>query len=450
MKKKTHLSKVIPLTLLMTLMLLALGACGATADPSANEPLPADSPASDSSSNDVSADTAAGGGEGTTITFWNGFTASDGDILREIVDRYNATNAKGITVEIDIMPWGNMLEKLAPAIATNTGPALILLGSDTIPEYADSGGLIEMDDFWAISGLDQSNYAQNVQDAFAFKGCVYGIPMQFNTNYLYWNKDIFIEAGLDPDVPPRNMSELVEYAAKLTDKSKEQYGFGIALGNINITNFLWSNGGDWLSADQTRAACDSPEMIKTLSMLQNFAIDGVTPIGMSGADLDNLLYAGQLGLYINGPWLINGCRENNLNFGIGAVPGADNGHLQVPGGGVAYMVTSSASEAEKAAAYDFIAYWLSDEVLTEWTLRNGFPAWSKTVLADPAIQADPIQKVLGPLSDYGRIPFNGMPEYGQMAGDYLDPLFEQLMYDMITPEDCARQMAEGIDAVLGN
>lgn len=77
--------------------------------------------------------TATGGQKSVKIQFWNGFTASDGDILREIFDRFNAQNDKGITVEMDIMPWDNLFEKLAPALATGTAPALLLLGSEYIP-----------------------------------------------------------------------------------------------------------------------------------------------------------------------------------------------------------------------------------------------------------------------------------------------------------------------------
>lgn len=384
------------------------------------------------------------------VRFWNGFTASDGDILREIVDRFNEENELGIVVEMNIMPWGNMLEKLAPALSTGTAPALILLGMETIPEYAASGGLIPLDEFWAWSGLDKGNYLQNVQDSFVFENVTYGIPMQYNTFYLYWNKDLFIEEGLDPEQPPKTFDELKEYAEKLTDLSKQQYGYGIQNGNRSITDFLWSNGGDWLNSDQTEAASNSPEMIEVLTMLQGFANEGLTPVGMSGADLDNLLYAGQLGMYVNGPWLINGCKQAGLNFGIDAIPASNSGNLQVPGSGVGFMVSGSATEEEKIAAFEFIKYWLSKDILKEWTLRNGFPAWSNEVLADEEVQNDPLQKVLGPLTQYGRVPFLGMPEYGKIAADYLDPLFEKLMYDEITPEECAKQMTEGINTILGN
>lgn len=448
MNKKV--AKLISVLLVFLLVAASLAACGSgnttqttagTSGTQAATSAPATEPSAQPSDNvDLT---------GTKVTFWNGFTASDGDILRDIYKRFNESNGKGIVVQMDIMPWGNMLEKLAPAIATGTGPSLILLGSETIPEYAKSGGLITLEDFWTKTGLDQSNYAQNVQDTFKFEGKTYGIPMQYNTMYLYWNKDLFKKAGLDPEKPPKTFSELKEYAAKLTDKANKQYGFGIAKESSNITNFLWSNGGDWLNPDLTKAACNSKEMIQVLQMLQGFAKAEQTPVGVSGADADNLFYSGQLAMYINGPWLINGCRSKNLNFGIGGVPGSDSGKLQVPGGGVAYMITSSAKDKEKAAAYECMKYWLSKYILKEWTLKNGFPAWSNEVLADPDIQNDPIQKVLGPLSKFGRAPFPGMPQYGQITNDYLNPLFEKLMYGKITPEECAKQMADGIDAVLG-
>lgn len=444
---KNKVVKLAAVFMATAMMVSMFSGCGSTND--AVDTSAAASTVTDTASQTEAAASSTVDLKGTKVTFWNGFTSSDGDILREIFDRYNKTNDKGIEVQMDIMPWANMLEKLGPSIATGTGPSLILLGSDSIPEYSKSGGLVELDDFWATTGLDQSMYEQNVQDAFKYEGKTYGIPQQYNTVYLYWNKDLFQKAGLDPEKPPKTFTELKDYAAKLTDKANNKYGFGIAKESSNVTNFLWSNGGDWLDKDLKNAACNTPEAIEVLTMLQDFAKNGHTPIGMAGADTDNLFTSGQLGMYINGPWLVNGLRTNGVNFGIGAVPGSDSGNLQVPGSGVAFMVTSSAKDNEKLAAYDCIKYWLSKDILKEWTLKNGTPAWSKEVIEDADVQNDEIQKVLGPLTQYGRLAFAGMTEAGQITNDCLNPLFEKLMYNQITPEECAKQMAEGIDKILG-
>lgn len=65
-------------------------------------------------------------GEGVTIQFWNSFTGTDGDVLREIVEKYNKENDKGVTIEMDIMPADSMEEKLPAAIASKTAPALVV------------------------------------------------------------------------------------------------------------------------------------------------------------------------------------------------------------------------------------------------------------------------------------------------------------------------------------
>src|SRR5690554_7510220 len=70
----------------------------------------------------VSTNIFAANGNSTTITFWNGFTGPDGEILREIVNRFNQEQAGKINVEMDIMPWDVFFQKLPPAIATKTAP----------------------------------------------------------------------------------------------------------------------------------------------------------------------------------------------------------------------------------------------------------------------------------------------------------------------------------------
>ena len=72
-----------------------------------------------------------------TIQFWNAFTGTDGDVLREIVDRYNKENTRGITIEMDIMPASSLEEKLPAAIASKTAPALIIRGNFDTATYTD-------------------------------------------------------------------------------------------------------------------------------------------------------------------------------------------------------------------------------------------------------------------------------------------------------------------------
>ncbi len=143
-----------------------------------------------------------------TITMWTVFTGSDGDILREIVKDYNESNEDGIKVDIDIMDGSTLQAKLPTAISTNTDPDFVLMGIEYIYQYANNDMIIPLDDFWEKTGLDESNYLENVVDKSKVDGTLYGVPMQYNLQYLYYNKDLFEEAGLDPEQPPTTMEEL--------------------------------------------------------------------------------------------------------------------------------------------------------------------------------------------------------------------------------------------------
>ena len=115
---------------------------------------------------------------------WTVFTGSDGDILREIVKDYNESNEDGIKVDIDIMDGSTLQAKLPTAISTNTAPDFVLKGIEYIYQYANNDMIIPLDDFWEKTGLDESNYLENVVDKSKVDGTLYGVPMQYNLQYL--------------------------------------------------------------------------------------------------------------------------------------------------------------------------------------------------------------------------------------------------------------------------
>ena len=95
-----------------------------------------------------------------TLTFWNGSTSSDGDILREMADRFNQLHVGEIEIQMDIIPWEVMFQRLPPAIATNTAPSFILMGYDTLGEYVRENAIQPLDDIWETTGLKKDDFVQ--------------------------------------------------------------------------------------------------------------------------------------------------------------------------------------------------------------------------------------------------------------------------------------------------
>jgi multiple sugar transport system substrate-binding protein len=381
-----------------------------------------------------------------TISFWCNFTGSDGDVLREIVSNYNETNTDNITVDIDIMDYDTLQAKLPTAISTGNGPSFILAGIELMQQYVDNDMLEPIDDFWEATGLDSSNYYENVLAKSYINDTQYGVPMQYNLQYLYYNKDLLEAAGLDPDAPPTTLDELAEYAIATTDASKNQYGLGLPIDFNYYCMYLWANGGDVINSDATENLLNSESNIETLTWLQELAEQGVTPQSLSAAEADTMFQAGQLAMYTSGPWNINGLNSLGINYGITAIPAGSDGAYS-PEGGCDWMLSKGADDATRAAVYKFMAYWLSDSVLKQWSITNGFPVWSYSVLEDEEIQNNEILNNVSEASSIGRDWHLGLASGTQIDNDVMQPMMEKILAgDDVT--ECVNEASAALDEVI--
>ena len=157
----------------------------------------------------------------------------------------------------------------------------------------------------------------SVLDMLVVDGKQYGIPMQYNLVYLFWNKTLFAEAGLDPDVPPETWEEAMEFAVKLTDPRKNQYGFGLPTKTAPLywLSLFWGYGGEVFDTQTLEARINSPENIAALKVVQDAVVNHrVSPRNTTGPELDNMFWAERVAMLVNGPWVINGLRGSRYRL----------------------------------------------------------------------------------------------------------------------------------------
>ena len=402
-----------------------------------------------SSTSSTSGGTSSDSGKNQTITFWNVFTGSDGDILREIVSKYNSENKDGVKIEMTIMPNDQFQQKLPAAIATNTAPDMVLFGVEYMASYVKSGSLEDISDFWDTMGVDKSNFYDNVVKQCQVDGKQYGIPMQYNVSYLYWNKDLFKAAGLDPESPPKTLDELASYAVKLTIPSKKQYGLLLPIG-VTYPQFLWANGGDVDDPSTNKNLLNSDANLKTLEWMRDLAVNKkVTPKGITGSEADTMFQNGQAAMYMSGPWQINGLRTQGINFGVTSVPKGSAGAYS-PAGGCAFEIPAGTSAEKKAAAYKFMKYWLSDEILKTWSKKNGFPVWSKSLEQQDDIKNDAVLSAITEATKIGRSYNIGYSLASQIDNDAIIPMFDSIINGSATPQHALKQASDKLDTILSS
>ncbi|MGC6769347.1 ABC transporter substrate-binding protein [Enterococcus sp. LJL51] len=371
-----------------------------------------------------------GSEDGVTLTFWNGFTASDGEILQNIVDDFNKTNDKNIKIEMDVMTWANLNEKLPPAISSKTAPDFIALNYPDFAQYVENGAVQSLDDFWDYDGVDKADFTETAVDLGKVEDKQYFIPMQVQGMYMYWNKDLFKAAGLDTETPPKTWTELTEMAPKLTDSSKNVSGFVFNKdGTAPLYNWILANGGKLINDDYTKSEFASPENLKTLKAIQQMIhVDKAGPESISGAEMDNLMNAGQLSIEINGPWLNNGLKANEINYGVTTLPQAsESGEQTAILDGVGYAIPASTDSKKKEAIYEFLKYWNTTEIGKKWSIENGFPAYLNSVAEDDEVKNNEIVSELSKQMDYAEPFLPGFTKISAINNDIINPMIEKLL-----------------------
>ncbi len=422
-------------------MTLALTACsGQSADTSGEAAEPQSAAPSTAASD--SADASEAGEEKTyeptTLTFWNGFTSTDGEVLQQIVDDFNASNEWNITIEMDVMPWATFNEKLPAAIAAGNAPDFVLCSSGYYAPYVEAGSFQDVSDFYELPEVNADDFDKNVVDLLYYDDLCVGVPMQMVSHYFYWDKDLYEAAGLDPESPPETFEELVENAKLLTDKSKNQYGFCVPVNNnVTAQYVMYAYGGGYVNEDETEAVFNSEENVKAFETLK-------TLYECSPKDSDDNTYiSGQLAQFINGPWIINGLRENEINYGVKAVPactGVEQDAAVIP---VGFSIPKTTSEEHKELVYKFVNYWNTEEICTKWTKECGTPAYLLSAQAN--FENDPQTLALSEPLSFGHIEckLNGV---NTIATDGLYPAMEEIFAgaDIKTTLDKYNEVIQGI------
>jgi multiple sugar transport system substrate-binding protein len=323
-----------------------------------------------------------------------------------------------------------------------------MIGSVATP-YINSGTLQDMSDFFTASGANKDDFTPASLQMGQKDGKQYLLPMQMNGLYLYWNKDLFKAAGLDPEKPPQTLDQLGQYAVKLTDPGKNQFGFGMPVKGAPeyFTSFLMGNGGDVVDLKTKKSVFNSPANVQTFAWMQDLAANKkVTPIGAGGADTDKLMMSGKLAMYINGPWLAPGLKGAGINFGVALPPKGSAGQY-TSFGGIGFAIPNGTPSDQKKAIYDFIKYWNSTEIGKTWSLKNGFPPYLKSVINDPAVKADPLVSAMANMGSAAQPFLPNLNSAGKITNDILFTAVEALENGQPAADVVAKASAQ-IDEAL--
>lgn len=299
----------------------------------------------------------SGGGGGTTqILFWSPFSGSDGPFMKKIVDQYNASQDQ-YKVNFVIQPNGEYYKQLDVALSSSKErPDLMIMHVDTVPTYVNKGQLQPLDDIAASAGINKEDYVEAPVEYATIDGKWYEIPLDIHPLVMYYNKDLFEQAGIQN--PPTNREEFESAVEKLTDKDKGVYGYVLPTlwpQQFIFPTLVWQNGGElWNGSD---VAYNSPEAVEMVKWMRSLVDKGYSPGNVQQDGENTLFLQGKNAIQFNGPWMKSQFDEAGLNYGVAPVPQIGKAKQAVFAGSHGFVIPKDLADENKIAGIgDFLKY----------------------------------------------------------------------------------------------
>ncbi len=351
-------------------------------------------------------------------------------------------------INLTYITHDQMVPKIAQAIASGDVPDL--MGMDLIyaPQFASAGQLEDVTDLIGSDPALQTASPGHIAVA-TWNNHLYGVPLYADVSVLFWNKDLFRQAGLDPNTPPTNLSELHDMAAKITALGNGNYGYYLP-GNCagcNIFTFapmIWASGGKIEPAQ----CGDMPlvgDNIKTVlqwarTMHQEGQIDPAAQ-AENGATFANVFGSGKVGIMGTGNFNVVLAKQQNPNIdlGVALIPGLQSGQVASFAGGDIVAIPKGSRRIKDAV--DFEKFILSPTSQIEVYSKAG----NMTTCAD---QADNVYSRADPFNaDLARaIPVSQTPytlKFFELINSPQGPWLQMLQRVYYTNDDLDQVIADG-------
>jgi multiple sugar transport system substrate-binding protein len=280
-------------------------------------------------------------------------------------------------INLTYIPHTEMVPKIAQAIASGEVPDL--MGMDLIygPQFEAAGQLVDITD---LIGSDPSlkTASPGHMAVSTYGGRLYGVPLYADVSALFYNKDLFRKAGLDPERPPTSLAEIREYADKITALGGDVKGYflpGSCAGcNIfTVGPLMWASGAtiepkdandDPLQGDGVKEVLQwAREMIKAGNVHEDARSE-------NGETFHLRFGSGKLGMMGTGNFNIALVKEQNPNmdFGVALLPGVKSGQVSSFAGGDIVTIPKGSKRVDDAI--DFMKFLLSEETQVEVYAKN--------------------------------------------------------------------------------
>jgi multiple sugar transport system substrate-binding protein len=350
-------------------------------------------------------------------------------------------------INLTYIEHDQMVPKLAQAIASNQAPDL--LGMDLIyaPQFETAGQLYDVTDLIG-SDPDLKTASPGHMKVSTYNNRLYGVPLYADVSVLFWNKDLFRHAGLDPERPPTTMQEIHDMAAKINDPANGIYGFYLP-GNcagcniFTVGPYIWATGGKIEPAtcgDEPLVGDNVPTVLQWLRQMQQDGLVDPAAQSENGDTFAEVFGSGKVGIMGSGNFNVVLAKQQNPNIDMGVtlIPGLQAGQVASFAGGDIVAIPRTSQRVNDAV--DFEKFVLSDDTqVNVYSKAGNLP--TRSDMADNVYsRQDPFNANLSKAIPVSQTPYT--PHFFELINSPQGPWLQMLQRAYYTTDN--------LDQVLGD
>lgn len=323
----------------------------------------------------------------TKLTFWHALGGVNGEITSKLTDQFNESQSDIFVQDIYQGSYDDLLNKFRAGLQAKAGPNILQVYDIGQRFMIDSKAIEPIQTFVDAEKFDLSQFEQPILNYYTVDKKLNAMPFNTSNPILYYNKDAFKAAGLDPAKPPRTWDEVAAAAEKLTKKDasgKAQPGLNFAIYGWFFEQWLATSNALYAEPENGRGAqraqkvvYNSDAGVKILDWWKGMVDKGVASnLGRATADSQNAFAAGQVAMIAESTATLKGILTKvggKFEVGTGFMPrpaGVEQGGIIM--GGASVYLAKDKTDKEKQAAWQFVKFIAQPKQQAYFNINTGY------------------------------------------------------------------------------
>ncbi|MBC8248865.1 MAG: sugar ABC transporter substrate-binding protein [Anaerolineales bacterium] len=388
--------------------------------------------------------------EPVTLTHFTFSAAPDHlEDLDEMIQIFGQTHPN-IKIKVETASWDDYFTKLQTLIAGGTAPDVFELNYENFVSFASKGVLLNLDPLAeADAAFDPDVFYPRAQGAFSFNGMQLGLPETFSTVVMFYNKDLFDQAGLSYPADDWTWQDAVTAAEALTDTGAGVWGLYSPTQFWEFYKKAAQNDCSFFNEDQTEVTINTPECVEALETMVGFVTeDKVMPSDaeMGGMSDGDMFTAGNIAMDITGIWMFAAFEGAPFQWDIQVEPGLKQQATHF----FANAVSVFAATRHPQEAWEWVKFFTSSPEMAQIRVDSG---WELPALSNPAYVEDYLK--LSPPANRAAV-FQSLEhaivppviERQNEMQDIVNQLLDQVKLGQLTPQEALDQAKVQIEELM--